>query len=84
MVEMNVQTMKWENKTVAYTKDVQQADISYAITYNLRPDKAREMYQTIGTDWPNALLPQVVEQTVKNVLGQSEAVKDAINARGLM
>lgn len=81
IVEMSTRQTKWDSETIAYTKDVQQASIKFTVTYSLAPGKALWMYQNVGENWPTAILPQVVEQSIKDVFGQSEAVKDAINNR---
>lgn len=81
IVPISNQQIRWDSTTSAYTKDVQQADIAFTITYSLAPDKVLWTYKNIGEDWPTAIIPQVAEQSIKDVLGQSEAVKDAINNR---
>lgn len=81
IILMDVRQLKREATTEAYTKDVQQAEIKYAMTYRLDAKAAKGIYQTVGEDWDTKLVPQVVEQVIKNVFGQSEAVKDTINNR---
>lgn len=78
---MDIRQLKTAAKTEAYTRDVQQASVTYAMTYRLSPDAVKDVYQNVGIDWYEKLVPQVVEQTIKDVFGQSEAVKDAINNR---
>lgn len=82
LVDMNTRQQKWSESTEAYTKDIQQANVKFTLTYALRPDKALYTYRHVGEEWASTLIPQVVEQSVKNVFGQSEAVKDTINNRG--
>ena len=60
--------------TNAYTKDVQQATFTYVLTYSLNPSKAVEMYQTVGVNWEERLIPQVVTASIKNVVGGWNAV----------
>lgn len=81
IVEMSVQRQRWQAETVAYTKDVQQADVKFTVSYSLKPNKVLWTYQNIGTEWADQLMPQVVYQSIKDVFGQSEAVKDTINNR---
>lgn len=61
-------------QTQAYTKDVQQATLSYVVTYTLNAAKAVEMYQNVGIDWERKLVPQVVVGSIKNVVGTWNAV----------
>lgn len=78
---IDVRQLKREDTTLTYTKDVQQAEVKYAMTYRLRDSAVEQTYATVGVDWDEKLVPQVVEQTIKDVFGQAEAVKDAINNR---
>lgn len=81
---IDTRQLKWKSETAAYTKDVQQAKISFALTYRLYGPAVKKVYRTVGADWAETLVPQVVEQSIKDVFGQSEAVKDAINNRAVV
>jgi len=83
---MNVKQKKWESSTEAYTLDVQQATIQFALTYQLDPGKALWMMQTVGRDdeWPAAIIPQVVEQSIKDVIGRARATQDVINNQSVI
>lgn len=74
LVQMNVQINKWEGKTQAYTKDVQQGDIFFTLNYNLDPGAVVEVYKTVGTDWAGKLISQVIYEDIKREIGQHEAV----------
>lgn len=81
VTKVNVRTQKWNGKTYAYTKDVQQAKVGFTLTYNLQPQEAVAMYEQVGEDWKSQLVPQIVQRTIKDVFGQAEAVGDVINER---
>lgn len=81
LIEMDVRQMKWSAQTEAYTKDVQQATVAFTLTYRLDPSAVLNTYRNIGTDWRSKLVPQVVQEAIKDVFGQSEAVRDTINNR---
>lgn len=81
MIHMKVRNITWTSNTEAYTYDVQQAAVKFTITYNLNPDKALWMYRKYGEGWDDQLTAQIVEQTIKDVFGQSRAVGDIINRR---
>lgn len=81
IVPVSVQTTKWESKTSTYTKDVQQADVKFTVSYRLDPGAVRTTYETYGESWSQSIIPQVVEESIKSSFGKSEAVKDAINNR---
>ena len=81
IVEMDTRIQKWEGKTNTYTKDVQQADVSFVLNYRLRQDQAHIVYKDIGWNWDKILVPQAVEGELKKVIGQYDAV-DLIAHRG--
>jgi regulator of protease activity HflC (stomatin/prohibitin superfamily) len=74
VVQMNIQTNKWEGESQAYTRDVQQAKILFTLNYNLEPSKVIDTYQSVGTDWAGKLVGQVVHESIKREFGQHEAV----------
>jgi len=73
MVELNVQQLKWESQTAAYTQDVQQADIKFTLTYNLDPVATHIVYREVGKDWAARLIGQVAFEELKNEIGQHRA-----------
>lgn len=80
LVELDVRQQKWEAKTAAYTKDVQQAQITFVLTFGLSSTDAHAVYREVGRDWAEKLVSQVVEEEVKREIGQHEAV-DLISQR---
>jgi prohibitin 2 len=77
---MDVRVQRWDGKTEAYTRDVQEASVEFTLNYKLRPEAAAEIYRTVGADWANKLVGQQVYQHLKNVIGQWDAV-DLISNR---
>ncbi len=74
MVQMDTRTLKWDGSTQAYTRDVQQATVAFTLNYSLDPKQVSVVYQTVGTDWRQKLIGQVVYEEIKRELGQHEAV----------
>ncbi len=74
IIEMDVRTQRGNVATAVYTKDVQQAQLTGVVNYNLDKDKANMVYQDVGTNWMETLVPQVVEGSIKNVIGKWDAV----------
>lgn len=70
---MDVKTQKSFIETDLYTKDIQQAKISYVINYNLQPQNAYKMYREVGTGYVDNILMPVVEGTIKDVIGRWNA-----------
>jgi regulator of protease activity HflC (stomatin/prohibitin superfamily) len=75
IIEMDARIQKIEGNTPSYTKDVQQADVHYALNFRLNPESAHLLYQQVGLDWSQKLIAQVVTEEIKRVLGQYEAVE---------
>lgn len=80
--ELDVREQKWKNKTLAYTKDVQNVAISF--TLNLLPDSTymHQFYKDVGPGkaWMNKIVPQLVKGNIKEIVGQYKAV-DLISKR---
>ncbi len=74
ILQLDVRTQRMAEVTQSYTKDVQQADVSFTLTYSLEPSYVVEMYRTVGLDWSQKLIGQVVLEELKRELGQHEAV----------
>src|SRR5574344_266116 len=70
---MDVKTQKNVVDTAVYTKDIQQAKISYVLNFNLKPESAYKMYREVGSDYVNTVLNPVVEGTIKDVIGKWNA-----------
>lgn len=75
IVPINVQTQRWSGTVQAQTNDTQTAAVDFVMNYNLRPDAASTIYQTVGEDWQQRLIGQVVYDQIRAVIGQHEAVK---------
>ena len=73
IVTMDVRTQKKSIVTSVYTKDIQQAKISYVINYNLQPEMAHKMYREVGLSYSDKILVPVVEGTIKDVIGKWNA-----------
>ena len=75
IIEMDVRVRRLENQANTYTKDVQQADITYVVNYQLQQDAAHNMYKEVGLNWEQTVLIPVVEGAFKQVIGQWDAVE---------
>lgn len=78
--EMDVRTKKWGDSTLAYTKDVQNAEIAFVLNYNLNPATAHIIFKEVGHGWADKLIPQVVNGRLKAIIGKWNA-EDLINSR---
>lgn len=73
IAKMDVKTQKYNTQTHVYTKDIQQARISYVVNYNLLADSAFRMYQEVGMDYVSKVINPVLEGTIKDVIGKWNA-----------
>lgn len=74
IIELDTRVLRWDEQTQAYTKDVQQAEIKFAVNYRLHQNKAHIAFKDVGVEWANKLMPQIVYGAIKNEIGQWNAV----------
>ncbi len=72
---MDTRTQLRQDTTLAYTKDVQATNLTYAINFSLSQDSAHIVYREVGIDWETKQLPQIVAASIKTVIGRYEAVE---------
>lgn len=70
---MDVKTQKKNIPTEVYTKDIQQAKITYVVNYNLQPENAHNMYREVGVDYVDKIIVPVTEGTIKDIIGKWNA-----------
>lgn len=70
---MDVKTQRNTLTTQVYTKDIQQARITYVINYNIQPDSVNKLFQQVGLDFESKILTPVVEGTIKDIIGKWNA-----------
>lgn len=75
IIEMDARQQTWNGTTNAYTKDVQQASVGYSVSFVPRADSMHLVYKNVGTEWPNRLLMDVLQDGLKSVMGKWEAVE---------
>lgn len=63
-----------EDKSNVFTKDIQQANISWAVNYQLKPEASVSMYKNVGYYWQTIILPQIINGAMKNTIGTWNAV----------
>ena len=70
---MDVKTQKNTLTTSVYTKDIQQARITYVINFNVQPDNVNKLFQEVGMNYLDTVVTPVVEGTIKDVIGKWNA-----------
>lgn len=81
VIELDIREQALSQKTVAYTKDVQQVEVTYTINFRPDPTQIDTIYRDIGKDWAAKLLPQIINGKLKDVVGTYVAV-DLVGERG--
>lgn len=71
--ELSVREVKQDGKTMAYTKDVQNADIRFSVSYALMPIAVGPTYTEAGYNWEEKFVPQRVKGSIKAIAGKYEA-----------
>ena len=71
----NVQTQKLAYETSTYTKDVQKSVFKITVNYAVDPKHIGDIFSLYGKGYADKLIPQVVEGSLKNVVGKWEAVE---------
>lgn len=74
ITELDVRTQHYESETQVYTKDVQQAMVKVVVNFNLEKNKAHLMFQDIGQNWSEVLIPQYTNGALKAIIGKWDAV----------
>lgn len=80
MRQMDTRVLSWAGKTEAYTRDVQKSVVFFTLNYHLDPAKAAVIFQTVGQDWSQKLVGQVVHEEIEREMGQHIAV-DVVSTR---
>lgn len=75
ITEMDVRERKIDTTTMAYTKDVQNVEIAFVLNFHPDPSRMHVLYEKIGIDWSEKVVPQVVLSKIKEIVGRYEAVK---------
>lgn len=74
MVQLDVQEQALKGTAKTYTKDVQLADLEYVLNYYPDRDYMDVLYKDFGHDWAKKIIPQIVEGSIKSVIGHYDAV----------
>lgn len=71
--KLDVKTVKSNIVTMAQSKDIQQAKITYVVNYNLQPDNAPKMWRKVGKNYVDIIVMPTVEGILKDVIGKWNA-----------
>jgi prohibitin 2 len=77
VIPMDIQTNAYNTEAAAVSSDLQDVMTSITVNYNLNPNMAATVYQTIGKDYVERIIRPAVQESVKSVTAQ-------FNAEGLI
>jgi regulator of protease activity HflC (stomatin/prohibitin superfamily) len=75
IVELDVREQRWDENTTAFTKDVQAVKVSFTLNFHPEASQMHVLYEKVGRDWAQKIVPQVIQGKLKEVVGHYEAVK---------
>ncbi len=67
--KMSIQTKKIGSNASTYTKDIQSAEITYMLNYNVVPASVANLYASVGRDYENKIIQPIVLGALKDVVG---------------
>lgn len=73
MHKTDVRTKKIQGKAVTYTKDIQTAELTYVLTYNVNPESVYIIYQHIGPDYESKIVTPIISDALKDIVGRWDA-----------
>lgn len=73
MFEMDVREHRWEATENCFTADTQNVSLSYVMTAFPEQDKIAVLYSQFGMEWDKKIVPQVIQTSIKDVVGQYKA-----------
>lgn len=80
VVNMDTRYQKYKITTAAFSKDMQQVDVSLSVSYALRADSALNMFKTVGKNYEDAIIAPQVLESIKDIIGQYSA-EQVVSAR---
>jgi regulator of protease activity HflC (stomatin/prohibitin superfamily) len=75
IIEYECKTQSFEVKMSTYTKDMQTADLTVTINYNLQPENVVKLHKEIGTYYRTKVLEPKISNAIKDVVGQWNAAQ---------
>lgn len=83
VILMDVKIQKEETDAASSSSDLQDVDLAVALNYNVIPDKANVVYQTIGTEYSARIIDPAIQEVMKAVSARYTA-EELITKRPLV
>jgi regulator of protease activity HflC (stomatin/prohibitin superfamily) len=75
IVKADVRVQKEQTEAMAASKDLQDTTSTVAVNFNIIPDKAGEVYQTIGESYRERVIDPVTQEALKAITAKYTAVE---------
>ncbi len=69
MEKTDVRTQVLSDKAVTYTKDIQTAELTFTMTYNVVPEAVPAIYENVGKEYQQKLITPYLQDAIKDVVG---------------
>lgn len=73
IVKIDCKTKKIEETTEGSTKDMQTANVSIAVNYNVVKETANKLYKEVGTEFESILIEPAIQESIKSAMAQYTA-----------
>ncbi len=77
--KMSIQTVKMEQTTPAYTKDIQTANVDYVLNFDPVPESMAVLFRNVGSNYIAKIITPVVEGVLKDIIGNFNAADIVAN-----
>ena len=71
--KMNIKVQKIESESVSASKDLQDVNMKLAVNYKINPDKAINLFKTVGTKYEATILEPAIQESIKAVTSKYTA-----------
>lgn len=73
VVDMDTRWQRYSIQTAAFSKDIQQVDITMSVNYALQKQGALKMYKDVGTSYADKIILPLIHEAVKSTFAKYSA-----------
>lgn len=73
VVDMDTRWQRYSIQTAAFSKDIQQVDITMSVNYALQKQGALKMYKDVGTEYADKIILPLIHEAVKSTFAKYSA-----------
>lgn len=73
VVKMDTRWQRYSIQTSAFSKDIQQVDITLSVNYALQKQGALKMYKDVGTDYADKIMLPLIHEAIKSTFAKYSA-----------